>query len=420
MPPGRSPADMWCAHDTGMSCEYPMRCTLQPSCRPGYVHDIADWRHGTQTRPYREALKVMPVQVVVGANAQNNAQAFLSAVTEFTQAVQKLQSTGRQLVISGDWQGKSATAFDADFQQFTRQVQLMDQSLTKMAGGAKTVITTIDNTDQAGARSCGSFQFFEHWSSQKSQPVPPMPAPSIHSAPSLSLTIPVIQMMNIAQRRAWIMSVLNYYGPAFRVDSSFDRNIYGVLAFLEDDGLGTNGSWASWTDSTILNGIERGLAMARGSTDSQGNPGAVKWAAFFQDTKKEGLVFNDMQRKLWSHAEDAAAWYGMTNVGPAHGAYPTPQELAIGTGAQVYRWALRHQPGVDRVANATCGQICVSLANDATDPRYFDPTFDGAHVLSGITQTDVGLFTGNLYEAASGEVETGRYVVKGIRDLVGW
>jgi WXG100 family type VII secretion target len=99
----------------------------------------------------------MPVQVVVGANAQSNAQAFLSAVTEFTHAVQKLQSTGRQLVSSGDWQGKSATAFEGDFQQFTRQSQLMDQSLTKMAEGAKTVITTIDNTDQAGASQIGVF-----------------------------------------------------------------------------------------------------------------------------------------------------------------------------------------------------------------------------------------------------------------------
>ena len=272
---------------------------------------------------------------------------------------------------------------------------------------------------------CGSFQYLEHWSSQQSHSAPTpicyyCYAPPIHSAPSLSLTIVVIQSMNIPQRRVWITSVLNYYGPAFRVDSSFDRNISGVLAFFEDDNLGTNNSWSSWTDSTILNGIERGLAMARGSTDSQGNPGAIKWAAFFQDTKREGLVFNDLQRKLWSHAEDASTWYGMTNVGPSHGAYPTAQELSVGVGAQVYRWALRHQPGVDSVANAICGQICVRLANDATDPRYFDPTYDGAHILSGITQTGVGWFTGNFNEEDSGVEETARYGAKAVRDLVGW
>ncbi len=338
----------------------------------------------------------------------------------------KPTDTNTGLVIVG------ARNYDASLGRFISVDAIVETASPQQLNGyAYAGDNPVSQTDPSGLMPCiaegpcGSFQFLEHWSSQQTHAAPApicyyCYAPPIHSAPSLSLTIVVIQSMNIPQRRVWITSVLNYYGPAFQINSTFDRNISGVLAFFEDDNLGTNGSWSSWTDSTILNGIERGLAMARGSADSQGNPGAVKWAAFFQDTKREGLVFNDTQRKLWSHAEDTSTWYGMTNVGPAHGAYPTPQELSIGTGAQVYRWALRHQPGVDTVANDICGQICVRLANDATDPRYFDPTYDGAHILSGITQTGVGWFTGNYNEEASGALEAGRYAVKGVRDLVGW
>ncbi|MFF3906465.1 WXG100 family type VII secretion target [Streptomyces sp. NPDC001848] len=100
----------------------------------------------------------MAVQVLVGANAQSDAQQFLSAVQTFTQELHRIQSAGQKLASSGEWQGKSAQAFDRDFQQFAKQAQLMGQSLSKMAQGAKTVITNIDNTDAQGASQIGTFQ----------------------------------------------------------------------------------------------------------------------------------------------------------------------------------------------------------------------------------------------------------------------
>lgn len=99
----------------------------------------------------------MAVQVVVGANAATDAQAFLSAVNQFNNEVKTLQTAGAKLANQSEWQGQSATAFDHDFQQFSRQVALMEQSLLKMAQGAKSVITSIDNADQSGKGSIGSF-----------------------------------------------------------------------------------------------------------------------------------------------------------------------------------------------------------------------------------------------------------------------
>lgn len=99
----------------------------------------------------------MAVQVVVGANAQTDAQAFLTAVTQFSTEVRTLQSAGAKLANTSEWQGQSAQQFDTDFQQFSRQVALMEQSLQKMAQGAKTVITTIDQTDQSGRGQIGAF-----------------------------------------------------------------------------------------------------------------------------------------------------------------------------------------------------------------------------------------------------------------------
>jgi uncharacterized protein YukE len=98
------------------------------------------------------------VQVLVGANAATDAQAFLTQVTNFTNAVTQLQTAGNKLSNQAEWQGASATKFDADYTQFVRQVKLMETSLTSMANGAKTVIDSIDQADTSGAGRIGAFQ----------------------------------------------------------------------------------------------------------------------------------------------------------------------------------------------------------------------------------------------------------------------
>jgi WXG100 family type VII secretion target len=99
----------------------------------------------------------MAVQVLVGANAQSDASQFLSGVTEFQNAVNKLISQGQKLSSGGDWQGNSAKKFQADFQQFQSHVKQMEQSLHTMATGAKSIIDQIDQTDAQGVGKIGNF-----------------------------------------------------------------------------------------------------------------------------------------------------------------------------------------------------------------------------------------------------------------------
>ncbi|MFK0288712.1 WXG100 family type VII secretion target [Streptomyces sp. NPDC090499] len=99
----------------------------------------------------------MAVKVLVGANAQTEAQQFLSAVQAFRSELTRIQSAGQKLANSGEWQGQSAQKFDADFAKFRTASQQMAHSLEQMAQGAKTVITNIDTTDAQGAAKIGTF-----------------------------------------------------------------------------------------------------------------------------------------------------------------------------------------------------------------------------------------------------------------------
>ena len=99
----------------------------------------------------------MATQVLVGANAAGLAQQFLSSVTSFEEAVQKVQSAGKALSTPSEWQGASATKFEADYAAFSAAALKMQQSLAEMANGAKTVITSIDSADTSGAAKIGTF-----------------------------------------------------------------------------------------------------------------------------------------------------------------------------------------------------------------------------------------------------------------------
>ena len=101
---------------------------------------------------------MVAVQVLVGANAATDAQAFLTQVTNFTTAVTQLQTAGNKLTNQSEWQGASATRFDGDYTAFLKQIKLIETSLTNMANGAKTVIDSIDQADTGGATKIGAFQ----------------------------------------------------------------------------------------------------------------------------------------------------------------------------------------------------------------------------------------------------------------------
>lgn len=61
------------------------------------------------------------------------------------------------------------------------------------------------------------------------------------------------------------------------------RAIEGVITFFDRYNLGAPQSWSSYVDAGIVEGIQRGGAIALGmSGNTGGNPGSEKWAIFLR------------------------------------------------------------------------------------------------------------------------------------------
>jgi hypothetical protein len=72
----------------------------------------------------------------------------------------------------------------------------------------------------------------------------------------------------------------HFFGP-LKSSNQF-RAIEGVITFFLSKNLGAPNSWISYVDTGIVEGIQRGGAMALGlSTDTGRNPGSALWRDFF-------------------------------------------------------------------------------------------------------------------------------------------
>src|SRR5215472_11433350 len=81
---------------------------------------------------------------------------------------------------------------------------------------------------------------------------------------TMTCIIPDFNGMSMPQRLQFIRGLSD--GPAQQFHSGFKdwRAFEGVIEFFNDRGLGQPGTWISYTDAGILQGIERGVAMAAG------------------------------------------------------------------------------------------------------------------------------------------------------------
>lgn len=69
------------------------------------------------------------------------------------------------------------------------------------------------------------------------------------------------------------------------------RAIEGVIVFFLGENLGAPGSWISYVDAGIVEGIQRGGAIALGySTETGGNPGSQVWATYFAGQRRPGVT----------------------------------------------------------------------------------------------------------------------------------
>jgi RHS repeat-associated protein len=209
----------------------------------------------------------------------------------------------------------------------------------------------------------------------------------------LDCSIEEIESLTVAQRQQMLAGWVERHLEGFGVGDQYN-NVFGVLQFLKDEGLGEDGSWSSWVDSTILHGIQGGIAVARGTGDGMGNPAAERWARYLRAVSRgEESPLSNEARRLWSVAEETATLHGYA-VARQRGAGPTGRELSFAGGAHVYRAGLRRQGGVDAIAILGCGVAgmtmalnCVTTTRRFLSPSTFEATYYGAHGINDVVDT---------------------------------
>ncbi|MBY8853077.1 hypothetical protein K7G98_34540, partial [Saccharothrix sp. MB29] len=103
----------------------------------------------------------------------------------------------------------------------------------------------------------------------------------------------------------------------------------------------------SHVDAAILEGVERGIALALGlSTDGFGNPGSARWAEYLTRLSRGELTDRGAHDRAWSEAEQASTEHGVATAEQAHGLRPTAVERRFFLFSEFYRWSLRNRPAV--------------------------------------------------------------------------
>lgn len=165
---------------------------------------------------------------------------------------------------------------------------------------------------------------------------------AVECAAALDCTADEIDQLTMSERLEFVQ--LMEAGPAAELGAS-DRwhNIEGVITFFRDNNLGPAGSWVSYVDAGIVEGIQRGIAIATGrNQDTGGNPGSQKWASYL--TRLAGGDYADRAEhdKAWSEAEQASTEHGNA-LAEAHGQAATDVEARFYEFSEMYRWVLRNR-----------------------------------------------------------------------------
>ncbi|WP_043717495.1 hypothetical protein [Kutzneria sp. 744] len=176
--------------------------------------------------------------------------------------------------------------------------------------------------------------------------VAPVAVPRVRRAAARPLghTVAELDHMPVADRLDFLRDLQSEWASRLAVDPCRWRNIEGVLEFFRDDELARPGSWMSIVDASILEGIERGTAIALGlSEDTFGNPGSTEWATYLRRLSDGELDRRSVHDAAWSRAEQAATEHGLA-LANAIGVAPTAAEWRFFQFSQVYRWAMRNEP----------------------------------------------------------------------------
>jgi hypothetical protein len=155
--------------------------------------------------------------------------------------------------------------------------------------------------------------------------------------------------MTMQQRLEFVQAMQRGPGAKFGAQTRW-RNIEGVITFFRDHNWGnTPGSWVSYVDAGIVEGIERGLAIALGRKGGDfGNPGSKLWASYVTRLKAGQLRSRAAHDRAWGEAEQASTDHGVYLAEVVHKTPPSDVEKRFYDFSQLYRTIMRNK---DEAAN---------------------------------------------------------------------
>lgn len=225
----------------------------------------------------------------------------------------------------------------------------------------------------------------------------PAPNPQ-RCAETLACGIAAIDRMSMPDRLDFVRAMES--GPATEALPGREgwqwRNIEGIVTAFRNHGAGARGGWVSLTDAGILEGVERGLAIATGrSADTGGNPGARKWATFVTGLASGKLDERSAHDRAWSEAEQACTEYG-DRLARQRGEYPNAEQQRFYQLTDLYRLAVRNRPAfLDRLrlSGPLAGPDHVLQRQNfydwATDTTNIDAGRTGGELLWQMSQADL-------------------------------
>jgi hypothetical protein len=219
---------------------------------------------------------------------------------------------------------------------------------------------------------------------------------------ALECTAADVDRMTMDERLEFVRAMQS--GPAAQLGASDRwRNIEGVITFFRDHGMGRPGSWVSYVDSGIVEGIERGIVIALGrSADGFGNPGSQAWASYLIRLKNGQLSVRNVHDRAWGEAEQASTDHGVVLAEQVHNVRPTAVERRFFMFSEFYRWVLRNRPAALDMLAVYGGLVHPDLARERvpfldwfTDVSNPVPSRKGCEVAYAYARLDpiAGLFT---------------------------
>ena len=110
---------------------------------------------------------------------------------------------------------------------------------------------------------------------------------------TLSCSFTQIEGSSLSDRLAYVQYLETLFVP-LNAGNQF-QPFEGLINLTDSAGVGKPGTWASYVIAGIVEGIQRGGAIALGTgTSDAGNPGSKLWADFLTKTKNKQLGDRDV------------------------------------------------------------------------------------------------------------------------------